>query len=109
MEHATAVFKKYLRTKENLTQPQLLLTATSGDFRGEVDLSWEPVSNANTYIVQKSSSALKPLKWRYEDIVTRSGCTVSNLRSKHCYWFRVAAITSDGRTGWSTPVRKKAP
>ena len=109
MEHKTIIGKKDFRTNENLTRPPLLLTATSGDLNGEIDLSWEPVRNVNTYVVQKSLSAGKPLKWKYEDVITKSSYTVSNLRSKHSYWFRVAAITSEGRTIWSTPVKKKAP
>jgi hypothetical protein len=109
MEHKTIAGKKYFKSNENITQPHLLLTATSGDLKGEIDLSWEPVTKANTYILQKCSSAYKPLKWKYEDIVTRSSYTVTNLKSNHWYWFRVGVITSEGRTNWSMPVKKKAP
>ena len=87
----------------------LLLTATSGDAGGEIDLTWEPVAGANNYLIQKCINLKKPVKWSYEDVVTKSSYTVSKLRSGRKYWFRVAAVCSKGQGVWSHPVQKKAP
>ena len=91
-----------------LLQP-LSLTATSGDIEGEIDLAWEPVSGAHTYIIQKSSDVKEPVKWVFEDVVTRSSYTITKLKSKHIYWFRVAAVGASGQSNWSNSVQKKAP
>jgi hypothetical protein len=85
------------------------LNATSGDTEGEIDLIWEPVKGADTYLIQKSSDPKNPLKWIHEDIVAKSSYTVTKLRSRHKYWFRVAAVGRKGQGPWSEPVQKKAP
>lgn len=109
MQNKSVTGKKYLQNKKNLRKDILFLTATTGDLKGEIDLSWEPVKGASSYILQRSTYQSKPAKWKYEDIVSKSSCTVSNLRSNNIYWFRVAAATSQGKTNWSIPVKKKAP
>lgn len=98
--------KQPAKIKEEL---QMFLTATSGDTEGEIDLSWEPVAKAHTYIVQKSSDVNKPSKWVHEDIVTKSSYTVTKLKSKHIYWFRVASVGPEGQSSWSESIKKKAP
>lgn len=97
-----------IKKKSAIPSP-LFLTATSGDSEGEIDLVWEPVTEADIYIIQKSSGSLKPTNWRDEDIITKSSYTVSNLKTGHKYWFRVAAVGSETRGHWSSPVWKKAP
>ena len=99
---------KHKRIEAVITAP-LALSATSGDIDGEIDLIWEPVSNANTYIIQKCSSSVKPLHWLNLDIVAKSSYTVSRLKSNHLYRFRVAAVSHSGQSEWSRPVQKKAP
>ena len=92
----------------NLPFPQSL-TATSGDSDGEIDLAWEPVEGANTYVIQRCSEFKKPVRWINEDIVSKSSYTVTKLKSGHTYWFRVAAVGRKGQSPWSEPVLKKAP
>lgn len=88
--------------------PQLL-TATSGDNDGEIDLVWEPVKKAHTYVVQKCRDSKGHHRWENEDIVAKSSYTVSNLKSGLKYLFRVAAVGQKGQGSWSDPVQKKAP
>jgi hypothetical protein len=106
-----AKIKRSVRQKKIvgvITAP-LSLCATSGDIDGEIDLVWEPVPNANTYIIQKCSGSVKPVHWVNLDIVAKSSYTVSRLKSKHQYRFRVAAVGPSGQSEWSCPVQKKAP
>ena len=100
--------RRHQKTKKSNSSP-IVLNAAGGDLKGEIRLIWEPIKNAGSYLLQKSTSAHKPLKWKYEDIISTSSYTVSNLRSKKSYWFRVTAITTDGLNPRSLPVRKKAP
>ncbi|RPI16143.1 MAG: fibronectin type III domain-containing protein [Ignavibacteriae bacterium] len=95
--------------KEKQEFQPLFLTATSGDTEGEIDLTWEPVAGAHTYLIQKSIDKIEPLKWIHEDIITKSSYTITKLKSSRKYWFRIAAIGSMGQGPWSEPVLKKAP
>jgi hypothetical protein len=89
--------------------PALSLAAASGELDGEINLLWEPVRGARTYVIQFSRDSANPSRWVQEDIVSKSRCTVSKLRSGKKYWFRVAAIGPKGQGPWSEPVQKKAP
>jgi hypothetical protein len=94
---------------KKINEMPMFLTATSGDTEGEIDLVWEPVPKAHTYIIQKCGDVNKPVKWVHEDIVTKSSYTVTKLKSKHIFWFRVASVGPEGQSSWSEPIKKKAP
>jgi len=83
--------------------------ATAGDLKGEIDLFWEPVRGANTYVIQRSSARKENIRWNQVDIVDKSSYTVTGLKTGCKYWFRVAPVSSKGQGLWSTPVQKKAP
>ena len=89
-------------------QPQAL-AATASDHDGEIDLAWDPVAGAKSYVVQKSGDPVAPNTWAHEGVTTRSGYTAKNLNSGTRYWFRVAAINIIGQSGWSDPAMKIAP
>ncbi len=95
--------------KNKMEKTLLKIAAASGEMNGEINLLWEPVSGARTYVIQKSLDSKNPLRWLQEDIITRSHCTVSKLKSGKKYWFRVAPVNSNGQGPWSEPVQKKAP
>ena len=85
------------------------LTATAGDHDGEIDLSWDTVRGARSYVVQRSPDPPSEPTWIHSGVSTRSRTTVEGLNSGTRYWFRVAAITTSGQTAWSNPVVKIAP
>lgn len=85
------------------------IAATSGDTEGEIDLIWEPVRGTLTYVVQKSSGNMDEEKWENVDVIDKSSYTVSKLKSRKEYNFRVAALTVNGQGPWSKVVTKKAP
>jgi hypothetical protein len=85
------------------------LTATAGDHDGEIDLSWDTVRGARSYVVQRSPDPPSESTWTHSGVSTRSRTTVEGLNSGTRYWFRVAAITSSGQSAWSNPVVKIAP
>lgn len=100
--------RRHNKTKSRSSSP-IVLNAAGGDLKGEIHLMWEPCKNARYYLIQKSSCLSKPARWKYEDIIITSSYTVSNLKSKKSYMFRVAAMTETGKTNWSKPVLKKSP
>lgn len=83
--------------------------AASGDIEGEIELAWEPVKGAITYVIQKRFEKGRNAEWEQVDIVHRSSCTISKLKSGKEYKFRVAAVKAKGQGPWSGPVNKKAP
>lgn len=80
------------------------LHAVQSDNSGEVNLIWQPVRLAGSYIVQVSSSMKNERYWKHADIVSHSKYTVTGLKSGRKYNFRIAAITPDGQQCWSEPV-----
>jgi len=85
------------------------LGATEGDHEAEIDLSWDPVSGAKTYIVERSPDPPIPTSWAHSTISLKSSVSIGGLVSGTRYWFRVAGVASGGQSGWSDPVTKIAP
>jgi phosphodiesterase/alkaline phosphatase D-like protein len=90
------------------TLPQAL-TPTAGDHDGEVDLSWDTVSRAKSYIIEKSADPPTATSWQHAGVSPRSTFTVTGLTPGTRYWFRVAAVSTGGQSGWSDPAMKIAP
>jgi hypothetical protein len=85
------------------------LNATQGDMEGEIDLSWDKVDGARSYVVEKSADPPTNTSWTHAAVCTRSQVTVDGLTSGTKYWFRVAAVKPRGQSGWSNPAAKIAP
>lgn len=85
------------------------LSATIGDTPGEIDLQWDAVRDARSYIVQFCliTNSAKEEDWKHIDIVTESCCTVSGLKKGKIAGFRVALISDNGQSKWCRKVYKK--
>lgn len=92
----------------DLTAPTAL-SATAGDHDGEIDLHWNRVNHARSYIIERSADPMTDTSWTHEKVVTISSTTVSGLTRHGQYWFRVAAIGAGGQSGWSDPATRIAP
>lgn len=90
------------------TVPQAL-AATAGDHDGEIDLSWDTVTGAKSYVMEKSPDPPTATSWAHAGVSTKSSMTITTLASGTRYWFRVAAIGTNGQSGWSDPATKIAP
>ena len=89
-------------------QPQAL-GATAGDHDGQMDLSWDPVITATSYVIETSPDPPTGTSWKHLGVSTKSSFTVTNLISGSRVWFRVAAVNAAGQSGWSDPATKIAP
>ena len=89
--------------------PPANLSATSGDRDGEIDLAWEAVAGAKSYVIEQSVDPNSANGWGHAGVSARSSQTVAQLTSGTRYWFRVAAINAVGQSGWSDPTVKIAP
>ena len=87
----------------------IALSATEGDHEGEIDLSWDTVKGAKSYVIERSPDPPTATSWVHEAVSSKSSATVSGLVSGTRYWFRVAAVMSSGQSGWSDPATKIAP
>jgi len=85
------------------------LSATAGDHDGEMDLSWDPVPKAKSYIIQVSVDPPTESSWKQAGVSTKSSFTVTELTPGTRYQFRVAAVSTGGQSGWSDPAIKIAP
>jgi hypothetical protein len=84
------------------------LNATTGDFAGTVDLTWDKVPGARTYNIQLTTTPNDDASFKLVSASVRSSYTVTGLTSGTKYWFRVAAVGTAGPGPWSDPAEKMA-
>lgn len=92
-----------------IPEPPANLSATAGDRDGEIDLGWEALSGAKSYVLERSADPVTATSWTHAGVSTKSSQTINGLTSGTRYWFRVAAINAIGQSGWSDPATKIAP
>lgn len=86
------------------------LSAAKGDSKGEINLQWDSVKNAVSYIIEIGNpNQSRVIKWKILDIISDPVYTVRNLRSNREYFFRVAFVNGNGRKEQSRKIVKKAP
>ena len=86
------------------------LSAAKGTSKGEINLQWDSVENAESYIIEiANSNHSKDIKWKVLDIISESHYTVRSLRSNKDYYFRVAYVNGEGQSELSHKIIKKAP
>lgn len=85
------------------------LNATQGDIEGELDLSWDKVAKARSYVIEQSADPITSSSWSHAAVSTKSQATIGGLQSGTKYWFRVASVGTQGQSGWSNPASKIAP
>jgi hypothetical protein len=85
------------------------LSATAGDFDGTMDLSWDPVVGATSYVIEASPDPPTATSWGHHGVSTKSTFTVPGLTSGTRLWFRVAAVNPNGQGPWSDPATKIVP
>ena len=84
------------------------LEATIGDHDGQLDLSWDTVAGARSYVIQQSADPPTATSWAHAGTSTKSRSTIDGLNSGIRFWFRVAAVGASGQSGWSDPATKTA-
>jgi hypothetical protein len=95
-------------TSAGLAAPAAL-AASAGDHEGEIDLHWDKVDKARSYVIEKSADPPTAISWQHCAVSLKSRAIVEGLTSGTKYWFRVAAVGTNGQSGWSDPATKLAP
>lgn len=83
------------------------LRASFGDMAGEIDLMWDRVRGARSYVVYVRESTVAT--WTLAKNSTKSRVTVPGLISGKTYFFRVHAVGSAGDGPFSDEATKMAP
>ncbi|MBI5779391.1 MAG: fibronectin type III domain-containing protein [Planctomycetes bacterium] len=89
--------------------PPSALSAMAGNKDGEIDLNWEPVRGANSYVIQMTSDPNVPSSWANKANATESYAVILGLTSGNKYWFRVAGLGAAGQGPFSGAESKYAP
>jgi len=85
------------------------LRASMGDNPGEIDLQWDRITGARSYVVEFREH-IGGSTWTQAKIVTGSRATVAGLVSGKTYAFRVRAIgPREILSPWSDEAVKMAP
>ena len=92
-----------------IPSPPQALGATAGDHDGQMDLSWDPVIGAASYVIEISPDPPTADSWKHGGVSTKSTFTVTGLVPGARIWFRVAAVNPAGQSGWSDPATKIVP
>lgn len=83
------------------------MSATAGDKEGEIDLVWDAVRGAKSYVLQLSEETATA--WKHAGVSVKSMFTVEDLTQGKKYWFRAAAVGTAGQGAWSDLAVKIAP
>jgi hypothetical protein len=89
--------------------PPLALSAMAGNNDGEIDLNWEPVYGARSYVIQMTTDPNVPESWAHKANATESYAVILGLTSGGKYWFRVAGVGAAGQGAFSGAESKYAP
>lgn len=86
------------------------LSAATSVSKGEINLQWDSVHNAVSYIIEFSCSGnSNNAKWKILDIISDSRYTVKNLKSNKKYFFRIASADENGRMMTGADIAVKVP
>jgi hypothetical protein len=99
---------KYMDTKNIYEENELIISSISaakGDVYGEIDLIWDAIDEADSYVIEYCEGRGKS-KWNLVDITDESKYTIKGLKRKKTYLFRVAAVDSQKQGPWSETIEK---
>jgi len=110
----TLITSAGMETKASRSTPTLpnvpqALSAAAGEHEGEVDLFWKPVANARSYVIECTLDPTTGTTWIHVGIATSGSKSIANLTSGKRYWFRVAAVSAGGQSGWSEHATRVVP
>lgn len=110
----TLITSAGMETKASRSSPTLpivpqALSANAGEHEGEINLVWKAVQNARGYTIEASLDPAAANSWTHVGIATSASRIIQNLTSGKRYWFRVAAVSAGGQSGWSEHATKVVP
>lgn len=89
---------KASRSTPTLSGVPQAVNAATGDHDGEIFLSWKPLANAKSYVIESSTDP----SWEHAGVATSARKTISNLKSGTCFWFRVTTVGPEDKAAGVT-------
>ncbi len=80
------------------------LTVKLNGSPGVTLISWPPVAEARSYLVEQSPAPITETSWAQVDTPAKASCKLDGAEPGTVYWFRVAAVTRKGSSPWSGPA-----
>ena len=84
------------------------LRATMSEMEGEIDLQWDTVHGASSYIVECKEHDT-PQPWHQVKVIKQSRCASTGHTPGKIYAFRVRALGPQGEGPWSDEAVKMSP
>ena len=106
--HGTGMDVQKDKSRVGLPKKVVFLNASSSDNVGEIDIQWDTVRGAKTYIVQTAINDGSPIVWTNMALVTQAK-TALKMKSGVSYQIRIAAVGTAGQGPWSDAIIKVAP
>ena len=93
-------------SKQPVANAKPELWAEAGDRPGTVKLRRKAVQGAKSYIWQYCPNAFpeSEAQWVFADASSQATVILENLTSVTRYWFRVAAVTTEGTSAYCDPI-----
>ena len=88
--------------------PPSNLRASMSEMEGQINLAWDTVHGASSYIVDCKEHDT-PQPWQQVKVVKQSHCTSTDHTPGKVYAFRVRALGTDGEGPWSDETVKMSP
>lgn len=82
------------------------LTVKLNGSPGVTKLSWPPVPDAKSYLVEQSPDPVTDTSWAQVDTPTKASCELDGADPGKVYWYRVAAVSPSGAGPWSGPASR---
>jgi hypothetical protein len=89
---------------QDLTTP-INLRLNKISVEGEVNLKWNPIKNAKSYMIQSTSTPQVETSWDTFAVSTKASHKANNLESQSIIWFRIAALGAKGISAFSDPFK----
>jgi len=100
---------KAARSTPTIPSVPQAVSANAGDHEGQISLFWKAVPNARSYTIESSLDPAATNSWTHVGIATSASKLITNLTTGKRYWFRVAAVSAGGQSGWSEHATKVVP
>jgi len=93
-------------SKQPVTNPKPELWAEAGDQPGTVKLHRQALPGAKSYVWQYCINTFpeSESQWVFADATSKANVILENLTPVTRYWFRVAAVTTEGTLAYCDPI-----
>ena len=93
-------------SKQPLPYQRPELSAEQGEKSGTILLRRQAIPGAKSYIWQYCINTLpeNDSGWTFAEATSKASTEIDNLTPVSKYWFRVAAVTSQGVTAYNDPI-----